>query len=91
MTPEEQAKAKEQQAKFEEIRNLPQDQQRAAFEAMRNDPQMQQRFENRRVNYLNNSTPDQRVDRYRSQLERRARGGGGGGPGGGGPGGRGGR
>ena len=73
MTPEEQAKAKEQQAKFEDIRNLPEDQRRQAFEAMRNDPQMQARGENRRVSYLNNSSSDQRVDRYRSQLERRAR------------------
>ena len=73
MAPEEQAKAKEQQQKFEDIRNLPDDQRRQAFEQMRNDPQMQARGENRRVSYLNNSTPEQRVDRYRSQLERRAR------------------
>jgi hypothetical protein len=73
MTPQEQAKAEEQRQKFEEIRNLPEDQRRQAFEQMRNDPANQQRFENRRVSYLNNSSPDQRVDRYRSQLERRAR------------------
>lgn len=73
MTPQEQAKAQEERQKFEEIRNLPPDQQRAAFEQLRNSPENQQRFENRRVSYLNNSTPDQRVDRYRNQLERRAR------------------
>ena len=73
MTPQEQAKAQEQLQKFEEIRNLPEDQRRQAFEAMRNDPAMQARGENRRVSYLNNSSSDQRVDRYRSQLERRAR------------------
>lgn len=73
MTPQEQAKAQEERQKFEEIRNLPPDQKRAAFEQLRNSPENQQRFENRRVSYLNNSTPDQRVDRYRSQLERRAR------------------
>ena len=73
MTPEEQAKAKEEQQKFEDIRNMPPEQRQAAVEAMRNDPQNQARFENRRVNSLNNSTPDQRVERARNMLERRAR------------------
>lgn len=88
MTPQEQAKAQEERQKFEEIRNLPPEQQRAAFEQMRNNPQNQARFENRRISYLNNSSPDQRVDRYRSQLERRARREAGGQTGGGGRGGR---
>ena len=73
MTPEEQAKAKEQQAKFEEIRNLPEDQRRQAFESMRNDPAMQARGENRRTSYLNNSSPEQRADRSREAMDRRAR------------------
>ena len=73
MTPEEQAKAKEQQEKFEDIRNLPEDQRRQAFEAMRNDPAMQARGENRRTSYLNNSSPEQRADRSREAMDRRAR------------------
>ena len=73
MTPQEQAKAAEERQKFEEIRNLPPEQQRAAFEAMRNNPQNQARFENRRVSYLNNSSPSQRADRSRDAMDRRAR------------------
>ena len=73
MTPEEQAKAKEEQQKFEEMRNLPPDQRQAAFEAMRNDPKNQARGENRRAAYLNNSSPEQRSDRTRQMMERRAR------------------
>ena len=73
MTPEEQAKAKEEQQKFEEMRNLPPEQRQAAFEAMRNDPKNQQRGENRRAAYLNNSSPEQRSDRTRQMMERRAR------------------
>ena len=73
MTAQEQAKAKEDQQKFEDLRNMSPEDRQKAFEQMRNDPQNQQRFENRRVSYLNNSTPDQRVDRTRQMLERRAR------------------
>jgi len=76
MTPEEQAKAKEQQQKFEEMRILPEDQRRQAFEAMRNDPQFAQervRMENRMNSAFKNSTPEQRVDRARRSLEARKR------------------
>ncbi len=81
MTPEEQAKAKEEQKKMEEMRNLPPEERRQAFEQMANDPQRQQQFENRRANYLNNSSPEQRADRARAMMDRRARGGGRGGGG----------
>jgi hypothetical protein len=73
MTPEEQAKMAEDQKKFEDIRNMPPEQRQAAFESMRNDPRNQQRFENRRMSYLNNSSPDQRAERGREIMERRAR------------------
>jgi hypothetical protein len=43
---------------------------------MMNNPQRNQQFENRRINYLNNSSPEQRADRTREMMERRARGGG---------------
>lgn len=73
MTAEEKARAEEEQKKFEDMRNLPPEQRQAAFEQMRNDPRNAQRFENRRVSYLNNSTPDQRVERTRRVAEMRAR------------------
>ncbi len=74
MTPEEQAKAKEEQKKFEEMRNLPPEERRQAFEQMANNPQNRQRFENSRVDRLNNSTSEQRIERVRRIAERRARG-----------------
>ena len=74
MTPEEQAKAKEEQQKMEEMRNLPPEERRQAFEQMANNPQMRQRMENSRVDRLNNSTSEQRIDRTRRIAERRARG-----------------
>jgi hypothetical protein len=73
MTPEQQAKAAEERQKFEEMRNLPEDQRRQAFEQMRNNPQNQARFENRRISYLNNSSPSQRAERSREAMDRRAR------------------
>jgi hypothetical protein len=73
MTPEEQAKAKEQQQQFEQMRDATPEQRQQFFEQMRNNPQMQQRGENRRVSMLNNSTPDQRVERTRRIAEMRAR------------------
>ena len=73
MTPQEQDKAKEQQQQFEQVRDMTPEQRQQFFEQMRNNPQNQQRFENRRVSYLNNSTPDQRVERSRRMLEMRAR------------------
>ena len=72
MTPEEQAKAKEEQQKMEEMRNLPPEERRQAFEQM-----MQQnrgRGEARMASGLRNSTPDQRVERSRRIAERKARG-----------------
>ena len=73
MTPEEQAKAKEEQKKFEEIRNMPPEERQKAFEAMRNDPANRQRGENRAMSALKNSTPDQRVQRSQRIAERSQR------------------
>jgi hypothetical protein len=74
MSPEEKAKAEEDQKKFEEMRNLPPEERRQAFEQMANYPQNRQRFENSRVDRLNNSTSEQRIERVRRIAERRARG-----------------
>jgi hypothetical protein len=73
MSPEEQAKAKEQQQQFEQMRNATPEERQQFFEQMRNNPQNQQRFENRRISYLNNSSPEQRADRTKQMMERRAR------------------
>jgi hypothetical protein len=73
MTPEEKAKAEEQRAQFEQMRNASPEQRREMFEQMRNNPEMRQRMENRSISYLNNSTPEGRAERGRQQIERRAR------------------
>ena len=73
MTPEEKVKAEEQRAQFEQMRNASPEQRREMFEQMRNNPEMRQRMENRSISYLNNSTPEQRAERGRQQMERRAR------------------
>lgn len=62
MTPEEQAKANEEQKKLEEIRNLPPDEQRQRFEEMMANNANQQRGEARFNSRFKNATPEQRVD-----------------------------
>jgi hypothetical protein len=73
MTPEEQAKAKEEQQKFEEIRNLPPEQREERFREMANNPQFRQRSESQMNARFKNSTPDQRVERSRRMDEMRKR------------------
>ena len=73
MAPEEQAKAKEEQKKMEEMRNMSPEERQQAFQQMANNPQNQQRFENRGNNAFKNSTPEQRVDRTRRFIEMRQR------------------
>jgi hypothetical protein len=73
MTPEEQAKAQEEQKKMEELRNLPPEQRREQFEQMANNSQVQQRMENRANNAFKYATPEQRVDRARRMAEMKAR------------------
>ena len=73
MTPEEIAQQKEEEKKFEEIRNMPPEQQRQAFDQMRNNPQMAQRFEARGNSQFKNATPEQRVQQAsrRSEMKNR--------------------
>jgi hypothetical protein len=73
MTPEEIAKQKEEEKKFEEIRNMPPEQQRQAFEQMRNNPQMAQRFEARGNSAFKNATPEQRVQSASRRAEMKNR------------------
>ena len=70
MTPEEQAKAKEEQKKFEEIRNLPPEAQQQAFQEMaQRNPQFGQRGEARANSAFKNATPEQRVQRASRRSE----------------------
>jgi hypothetical protein len=73
MTPEEQAKAEEMRQQFEQMRDATPEQRQQFFDQMRNDPRMQQQRENRQVSRLNNSTPNQRVERTRRVAEMRER------------------
>jgi hypothetical protein len=71
MTPEEQQKAKEEREKFEQMRNLPPEERMKAFQELANSrPDMRRNFDQRMNRYLVNSTPDQRVERAQSRLER---------------------
>jgi len=67
MTPEEQAQAKEEQKKMEEIRNLPPEERQQAFQQMA--AQNQQRWENRANANFKNSTPEQRVQQASRRSE----------------------
>jgi hypothetical protein len=76
MTPEEQAKAREEQQKMEEMRNLPPDERQQAFQQMANDPRNAdnaRRFENRMNNAFKYASPEQRVDRARRMADRKQR------------------
>jgi hypothetical protein len=76
MTPEEQAKVKENEKKMEEIRNMPPEERQQAFQQMANDPanaQMRQRMESRGNSAFKNSTPVQRVERASRISEMRNR------------------
>ena len=76
MTAEEQAKAKEQQQQFEQMRDATPEQRQQMFEQMRNNPQnaqAAQRFEARANNSFKYARPEQRVERARRTAERKAR------------------
>jgi hypothetical protein len=76
MTAEEQAKAKEQQEQFEQMREATPEQRQQMFEQMRNNPQnaqVAQRFENRANNSFKYARPEQRVERARRMADRKAR------------------
>jgi hypothetical protein len=73
MTPEEQAKAKEQQQQMEQMRDATPEQREQFFEQMRNDPQIAQRFENRANNSFKYAKPEQRVERARRMADRKQR------------------
>ncbi len=74
MTPAEQQKAKEERQKFEEMRNLPPEERQKAFQELANSrPDFRRNIEQRMTRGLVNSTPDQRVDRAQSRLERQKR------------------
>ncbi|HTD67637.1 MAG TPA: hypothetical protein VK846_14015 [Candidatus Limnocylindria bacterium] len=73
MTPEEQAKAKEDQKKMEDMRNMSPEERQQVFQEMASNPANQQRMENRGNSNFKNSTPEQRVDQARRRSEARNR------------------
>jgi hypothetical protein len=76
MTPEDQAKAKEDEKKMEEMRNLPPEERQQAFQQMANDPrntQNAQRWQSRMNNAFKYATPEQRVQRARRMADRKQR------------------
>lgn len=76
MTAEEQKKQEEERARWEAIRNLPEAEREKAFAELRASPEFQQRqqaFQQRQMNQLKNSTPEQRAERYKQRMERQQR------------------
>jgi hypothetical protein len=73
MTLEEQKRAQEMQQRMEEIRNLPPEQRQAKMAELFQSSDMQNRIQNRMVNVIKNTTPEQRVDRTRTIMEMRQR------------------
>lgn len=70
MTPEEKAQAQKRRQQWEEMRNLtPEERQQKMAERM-SSPEMQTRAQNRMLNGLKNSTPDQRVERDQRRVQR---------------------
>jgi hypothetical protein len=66
--------ARPTQEEREQLAALPQpsqEERRQRFEQMASDPVFQQRMENRMLNGLKNSTPEQRVDRDKMRQQRR--------------------
>ena len=75
MTPEERQRAEERRKQFEEMRNMTPEQRRDAFAKMASSPEFQQRANQRMMNSIKNSTPEQRAERdKRSQRWANGRG-----------------
>lgn len=70
----------EMRALFESVRNLPEDQRRAKFEEVMNRPDVQEKMQDRMENRDAKRTPQQREDRYRQYIQRKAAQQGGGAP-----------
>jgi type II secretory pathway component GspD/PulD (secretin) len=76
MTAEERAKAEADRLRREAMRNMSPEDRRKAFEQMAQNPEFKARMENRMLNGIRDTTPEQRVDRAQRMAQRRARRGG---------------
>ncbi len=76
LPPAEQAEAQKQvdemRALFDSVRNLPDDQRRAKFEEVMNRPDVQDKIQDRMETRDSKRTPQQRADRYRQYVQRKA-------------------
>jgi hypothetical protein len=70
MSPEERQQAEQRRQRWQEMRNLTPEQRRARFAQTASDPAVQQRMQQRALQRLLNSTPDQRVARDRRAVAR---------------------
>lgn len=73
MSPEERARAEERRQRMEAFRNMSPEDRQKAFEQMAQSPEFKQRMENRMMNGLRDTTPDQRVERAQRMAARQAR------------------
>jgi hypothetical protein len=73
MTPEERAKAEERRKQMEAMRNMSPEDRRKAFEQAAQSPEFKSRMENRMMNGIKNTTPQQRQERAQRMEARRAR------------------
>lgn len=73
MTPEERAKAEADRQRREAMRNMSPEDRRKAFEQMAQNPEFKARMENRMLNGIRDTTPEQRVERAQRMAQRQAR------------------
>jgi type II secretory pathway component GspD/PulD (secretin) len=73
MTPEERAKAEEDRKRREAFRNMSPEDRQKAFQSMADNPEFKSRIENRMMNSIKNTTPEQRVERAQRFSQRRNR------------------
>jgi hypothetical protein len=69
MTAEEQKKAEEDRQRFEAMRNMSPEERQKAFQEMASRPEFQQRMQQRQMNQLKNTTPQQRAERDKRRTE----------------------
>jgi hypothetical protein len=72
MTPEERQKAEQRRQQWQEIRNLPPAQRRERMAQLMSDPAVQRQMQQRLVQRIKDTTPEQRADRVNQILARRA-------------------
>ena len=72
MTPAEQQQAEQRRQQWQEIRSMPPEQRRERMAQLMSNPAVQQQMQQRMVQRIKDSTPDQRANRVNQILARRA-------------------